>query len=288
MNDAQISESSSPDSEEASAEAFLRQVGRTQDQTIDIIGAALALATFDASVDSVDAHRRHLKDMIRDLGVASRSADTTQTRLAALNHVVFGLHGYAGDAETYDDLQNANLIRVIDRRKGLPVALGIIMIHLARSQKWEICGIDFPGHFLLRLEGPDARLIIDPFHQGAVLDAPALRALLKAVSGRDAELEARHYEAIGDIDVLLRLQNNIKLRLIQAQRSEEACGIVDTMLMLRPEDPRLWRESGLLNAHIGRVRTALAALQTYITAETNPAPRAEAEAIVKELRSSLN
>ncbi len=38
----------------------------------------------------------------------------------------FAEHRYHGDTLTCHDLQNANPMRVIDRRKGLPVALGIL------------------------------------------------------------------------------------------------------------------------------------------------------------------
>ncbi len=45
---------------------------------------------------------------------------------AALRPRRFGgdraLLAYRGDSDTYDDLQNADLVRVIERRKGLPVA----------------------------------------------------------------------------------------------------------------------------------------------------------------------
>jgi len=55
---------------------------------------------------------------------------------AALTQVMAEEHGYGGDRQHYDDLQNANLIRVIDRRRGLPVALGILYLHAARAQGW--------------------------------------------------------------------------------------------------------------------------------------------------------
>src|SRR3546814_8592275 len=42
--------------------------------------------------------------------------------------------GYHGDTESYDDPQNADLVRVIDRRMGLPVSLGVLYIHAARAQ----------------------------------------------------------------------------------------------------------------------------------------------------------
>ena len=63
----------------------------------------------------------------------------------ALNDIILLKHGYSGDELTYDDLQNANLMRVIDRRKGLPVALGILYLHAARAQGWDRSVSAFPG-----------------------------------------------------------------------------------------------------------------------------------------------
>ena len=54
-------------------------------------------------------------------------------------------------ASTYDDPQNADLMAVIDRRRGLPVALGILYIHAARAAGLEASGLNTPDHFLLQL-----------------------------------------------------------------------------------------------------------------------------------------
>ena len=42
-------------------------------------------------------------------------------KVAAIRDVIVGLHGYVGDIETYEDMQNANLMSVINRRKGASV-----------------------------------------------------------------------------------------------------------------------------------------------------------------------
>ncbi|MDF1747505.1 MAG: transglutaminase-like domain-containing protein [Alphaproteobacteria bacterium] len=279
-------------SSEVWAEDMLQALARQEDGAFDIIEGALALAAFDSPSDRLVFYREHLTTMVQDVADAISKADSDSVdamqRLTVINQVLFGLHGYSGDTETYDDLQNANIIRVIDRRRGLPVALGILMMHLARAQGWEMRGLDFPGHFLLRFECEGERIIVDPFHGGVSLDAPALRALLKATAGNDAELQSHHYEAVSDRDVLLRLQNNIKLRLIKDQRVEEAVHIVESMLLLAPDRATLWRESGLMNAHIGKVRTAIAAFETYLQKETRDSSRREVATLVNELRSSLN
>src|SRR3546814_13111588 len=89
--------------------------------------------------------------------------DTIAGRVAALRAVVVERHGYVGDSLTYDDLQNANLLRVIDRRKGLPVALGILMLSAAHRLGWNMVGLNFPGHFLLLLDPGGATAIPYPF-----------------------------------------------------------------------------------------------------------------------------
>ena len=50
--------------------------------------------------------------------------------------------------------------------------------------------------------------------------------MLKTMTGSDAELLPEHYATVSDRDVLIRLQNNIKLRKIQNNDAEGASAIV--------------------------------------------------------------
>ena len=209
-------------------------------------------------------------------------------RARALNEIILLKYGYCGDELTYDDLQNANLMRVIDRRKGLPVVLGILFIDVARAQGWQAAGLAFPGHFLIRLAERAERLILDPFHGGQVCGAAELRELLKAVVGEDRELAPQYYAPVSDRDVLLRLQNNLKSRLIQEQRHERAVKIVETMLMLAPDLAELWREAGLLHRELGNLRAAAAAFEQYVVRAPEGAARHQAAAILQQLRGQLN
>src|SRR6202011_5763262 len=108
-------------------------------------------------------------------------------------------------------------------------------IHAARAQGWDMAGLAFPGHFLVRLSDGRARVIIDPFHDGQICGAAELRELLKAATGGDSELSPEHYMAASDRDVLLRLQNNLKARLVQTQNTERAVTGGEPRLMLAPD-----------------------------------------------------
>ena len=202
--------------------------------------------------------------------------------------MILGDYGYEGDTLTYEDLQNANLMRVIDRRKGLPVALGILYLHAARAQGWDSIGLAFPGHFLIRLSDGPERLILDPFHAGRIHDAASLRELLKAMAGQDVELMPEHYAPVSDRDVLLRLQNNIKSRLLQAGRAEPALRVIHTMLLLAPDMAGLWHEAGMLNARLGNMRAATEALQEFIVRAPEGSARHQAAALLQQLKSKLN
>src|SRR5258707_2252287 len=169
----------------ARCEQFLREVGALQSPILPIAEAALALASFDRPRVALARYRQHLTALARDVGRHAASSSSLPARANALNDIILLKHGYSGDELTYDDLQNANLMRVIDRRKGLPVALGILYLDAARSQGWDAVGLGFPGHFLIRLSDGAGRLILDPFHGGRTLDAVALRQLFKAIARQE-------------------------------------------------------------------------------------------------------
>ncbi|MFQ5775780.1 MAG: SirB1 family protein [Kiloniellaceae bacterium] len=281
----------SPASGRKELEARLRRVGGQLDSEIDLGEAALLLAALDRPRVPLERYARHLWLLARDtaeLGARYGAARSLQGRVDALNAVILERYGYAGDRLTYDDLQNANLMRMIDRRRGLPVALGILYIHAARAQGWAIDGLNFPGRFLLRLDLAGERAILDPFDRGALRGPRELRELLRAVAGAQAELRLDHTAPVSRRDILLRLQNNIKLRLLQDRRAEQALGVVESMLMFAPGHAGLWREAGQLHAHLGNLRAAVMALEHFLDLGGRDAERHEAAALVQRIKGQLN
>jgi regulator of sirC expression with transglutaminase-like and TPR domain len=273
-----------PFHDRATAEAFLRGLVGLGAAPLPLAEAALALAALDRPRVDLYRYHHHLASLGREVGEAASGAGDP---VAALNSVIIGRYGYAGDTLTYDDLQNANLMRVIDRRKGLPVALGILYIHAARAQGWDMAGLAFPGHFMVRLERGGQRRIIDPFHEGRVREAAELRDLLKSTAGQAAELSPAHYADVSDRAVLLRLQNNVKLRLVQTRQMDQALMAIENMMLFAPEEASLWWEAGQINATIGKLRAAIAALERFLTLADDAAQRHRAAALLQQLRARL-
>jgi len=275
---------------EADPVDMLRQIGAGPDDGFDLAGGALALAALDMPEADLDHYHAHLDAIARDVSAAfARATETPPVArgIAALNAAILDKHGYCGDRTTYDDLANANLMQVIDRRKGLPVALGILYIHAARAQGWSIAGLAFPGHFLLRIDMDGVRAIVDPFNDGMRHDAGALRDLLKSTQGADAELSPAHYATVSDREILLRLRNNVKLRLVQLREKKRAAAVADSMLLFAPAVQTLWRDAGLLHAQAGNLDIAVETLETYLERETGETARRETAELLRQLRRGL-
>lgn len=235
------------------------------DCEIDLAEVALALALLDRREIAADRYRRHIAMLAAEVAaLVTPARDSLACRLDAIHRVMVEQNGYQGDTASYDDPQNLNLMRVIDRRKGLPVALGILYLQVTRLCGWNVVGLNFPGHFLIRFEYAGARAIMDPFNAGQVRSVPDLRDLLKAAAGLDAELMPDHYASLTNRDVLLRLQNNLKMRLLNANRPDRALDTIEGMLLFAPDEALLWREAGILQAHFHNLAQAIVALEKFL------------------------
>jgi regulator of sirC expression with transglutaminase-like and TPR domain len=267
------------------AEVILREVGAQTDEAIDLAEAALALASLDQPERDLAPYRAHLAALVRDVGAAAQKPGVAP--YAALRDVLVGAYGYTGDRDSYDALDNADLMRVIDRRRGLPVALSILWLHAARAQGWGAAGINFPSHFLIRIDSGDPT-ILDPFNDGRALSPPTLRALLKQVAGERMELTPAHCAEIGNRVILLRLQNNIKLRLLRAERMPEALSIAERMVLIAPQEGGLWQDCAVLHRAVGNLKSALGCFERAMALAADESARQAIAQEMSALRGKLN
>ncbi len=275
------------------ARAAIAAAGQLPDAELDIAAVALQFARVDAPEADWAAAAATLSDIARravELAAADRAADEGDTarRREALAEVLAGEFRLEGDAETYEDLANANLVRVLERRRGLPVALGVLWLHAADAAGWGAHGVDFPGHFLVALEDPRGQMLLDVFQGGLPLGAPELRALVKRVEGPKAELRPGLLAPMSKRAVLLRLQNNIKLRRLRANDLDGALAATEDMLRLAPGHAALWREAGLMQHRMERLSAALSSLDKALVLEPEGEAAARMRGLADELRSKLN
>jgi regulator of sirC expression with transglutaminase-like and TPR domain len=274
------------------ARAALDAAGQLQDEEIDIASVALQLARIDAPGADWRAGAEMLTAIARaavEAAAADPAADAGDLgrRRAVLAEVLHGRFGFAGDSETFDDLSNANLLRVMERRRGLPVALGILWLHAAEAAGWAAHGVDFPGHFLLALTGR-GQVVVDVFAGGEQMDARGLRAMLKRFAGEAAELGPDTLAPMGKRAVLLRLQNNIKVRRLRDSNLLGAVACTEDMLRIAPDAAPLWREAGLMHQRLDHIGAAIGCLERFLALAPDGPQAGRVRGLLEELRQRLN
>ncbi len=267
-------------------EEQIAALAERDDDEIDVGESALLLAALDRPGVSLDRYRDHLGALSEALAAYVKSNDASKA--AALRAVIGGEFGYEGDTLTYDDMQNANLMRVIDRRKGLPVALGILFIAGGEKTGWQITGLGFPYYFLVRVDDGARRQVLDPFKGGIAIETAEMRQIIGRMSGGKTELKPEFYAPVPKREVLIRLQNNIKTRAFQAREFGRGAEILYRMLSFAPRYMSLWREVAQVEGQRGNLNDALAAAERYLALTDNEAQRQDAAALIQRLREKRN
>ena len=161
---------------------IIKASGLLSDREINLAKCALAMAAIDSPNISLGRFEHHIQTLIDEVALEytalleAGADDDAATQLAALKRIICDRHEYEGDEASYDDLQNVNLMRVIERRKGMPVTLSLLYIHVGLAQQgWKVEALSFPAHVVCRIEKEGERILFDPFNGCKILHAPDLR-----------------------------------------------------------------------------------------------------------------
>jgi regulator of sirC expression with transglutaminase-like and TPR domain len=219
------------------------------------------------------------------------------SRVDVLNGYLFNELGFFGNREQYDDPRNSCLNEVLDRRTGIPISLALVYIEVARRAGVRAEGINFPGHFLVRVlddlhtDNPGEGLIVDPFHAGAVLSERDCRTLLRRHMGDDAAFEPHLLARATRRQILVRMLLNLKRIYVRWRSFPQARTITDLLLAIAPTSLSELRDRGLLAYHMNDFPSALKDLEEYLKlsrlVEADEDQRKEAEQVwehVKALR----
>jgi len=179
----------------------------------------------------------------------------------ALNHFLFNGIGLQGDRQTYDDPLNAVLPQVIARKRGLPIALSILWIDLARRMGLDAVGIALPGHFVTALRLDVGLLHFDPFNAGRALgQEEAERIVRRATQGRVA-FDPLMLEPVSHRAILLRLVRNLYHRFLKLENWQDALWTATHQILLAPHEPDPYRDRAFVHLKRGDVFLGLADLQ---------------------------
>ncbi|HEV2567675.1 transglutaminase-like domain-containing protein [Sphingomonas sp.] len=259
----------------------IAHLGLVDEQEIELDAAALEIAALDHADVDLEDYVDLLQAMTDRLLTRAVTAHSAAAQAAALADVVAGEFRFHGDRDTYDDPANADLISVIDRRKGMPIALSILYVAVGRRIGWTVHALNTPGHVLVAI-GEDEPIIIDPFNRGARVEPEQLVALLQAMLGT-APLRDEHVAPMSNRAALLRLLMNQASRAERSNDAERALAIYERIVTIAPAHSQGWWELGRLQIALEQSSAARESLTSLLETTRDPFVRAQANSALDAL-----
>jgi regulator of sirC expression with transglutaminase-like and TPR domain len=176
--------------------------------------AVLILSRFENPTLRIKDYERKLDHFAETVADEIRFQPNENKQMHLLLNTVFGKFGFTGSTRDYYHPKNAYLERVIDRRRGLPISLGLIIIFLARRLDLPFYAVNIPIHLLLKFKGKKEEILIDPFDHGKTVTYSQCYYFLKQ---NGIEPRAGYFDEMGEAAILARLMRN----LIRSYRRRE-------------------------------------------------------------------
>jgi regulator of sirC expression with transglutaminase-like and TPR domain len=147
--------------------------------------------------------------------------------------------GFHGNNEDYYSEKNSLIPDVIERRTGLPIALSVLYVALAKRLHLKAEGVGMPGHFIARIcvktKPQEQYILVDPFFGARPLSIDECRQRVEA-TGQPFVAE-EHLKASPPREVLVRMCNNLLALFDHQKRTLDSERIATILTHLQPTDP---------------------------------------------------
>lgn len=127
-------------------------------------------------------------------------------KMKQLIKFVFEDLNFTGDTEDYHNPENCFIDKVIDRRRGLPITLSLVVMFLARRLDMPFFGVNMPIHFMLNYVSEKEEVLVDPYDNGAIVTYDQCYFFLKK---NNIEPKPDHFRVASDVEVLTRCIRNL-------------------------------------------------------------------------------
>ncbi|MFT7724072.1 MAG: tetratricopeptide repeat protein [Roseateles sp.] len=241
-----------------------------QDQGLNLLEAAASLAQDDHPRLDLQAVLAGVDDLARRLRERLAPGAGPPERLRALVRFFHGELGFAGNPNDCYAADNSYLHRVLQTRRGLPIALAVLLLELGAQAGLRMAGVGFPGHFLVKCRIGLGEVVLDPL-TGETLSAARLEerlAVYRRGSALPADLDpplAFFLRAATPRQILARMLRNLKEVHRAAQDGPRLLAVQRRLVALLPDDPAERRDRGLLLAALGERAAAARDLAFYVS-----------------------
>jgi len=205
--------------------------------------------------------------------------------ISILNEFLFDNLGFIGDMDDYYNPKNNFLNEVIDKKSGLPLTMSILYAEMAKFIGLDLKIIGFPSHVLVKY---NEEMILDPYHDGRLLDIDDLQEILDRNFDGQLEFEPEFLDEITSEKVLVRLARNLKNSYLHSYAHEKALRCVNMTLAIELESSEDVRDKGILEEKLLNHDIALKYLNQYLEINPNAEDVDSVLELIKSVKAKIN
>ena len=143
-------------------------------------------------------------------------------------------HGLKGNTSCYHRPEGSYLNHVIETKQGLPIALSLIYMAVAKELGIEIQGVAAPIQFLVRYESHAGPLFIDPYSKGAIFSEAECIERLAELGDFPRNQLLRLLKPASHREIIIRMLMNLKRIHEEQEDYQRAWNVQRRLLALNP------------------------------------------------------
>lgn len=153
-----------------------------------------------------EAHYRTRLDQMAESLKAKLELTTSVPVHQIVARHIFEREDFKGDTNEYFNPSNSYIHRVMERRKGIPISLAMVVLFVARRVNLHFEGINMPMHFLLKFSGSSGTIYLDPYNNGEEVSLDQCAYFLKK---NGIQPNKNHFEPAAPSEMLARTLRNL-------------------------------------------------------------------------------
>lgn len=196
------------------------------------------------------------------------TAEDDETRLEQLLTFIYQDLGFCCEPEHYFSSESILLHKLLESRKGMPISMAAIVLHLAASLKIPLFAVNFPTQLIMRAElkaasGRREVRFINPWN-GNTLRIADLEKWLMGEAHFGMSVSPDDLKRAEPFELLERVEMLFKMALTKEKRFEETLRLIEHRLLFSPEDPYEIRDRGMILASMDCYQAAYEDLSYFI------------------------
>ena len=191
---------------------------RGASEGMDLEDLTLLVARMEDPDADTACARKALDALADRVRAKVESATTARNRVLTIADFLGGDEHFEGNNTQEEFALGSSLPLVLERRRGLPIALSVVYMLVGKRVGIELFGVSAPLHFVVGAPVEEGTLYLDPFDRGRPLELDDLFRLLRELGV--VSLRPEHVAPASTKAIVARMARNLNKFYASRPRSE--------------------------------------------------------------------